>query len=127
MNKQKYEEIKKDFVETHYELSKKNLIIKNKLHDFNWNNLTPNNIIFVIAMTSLVLFRFLIISVLFYGICILLIYALTLGNIDFPNIEKILPADSYLTWALMIYGGYYLPIYYKELTFKRKIRKIKNS
>jgi hypothetical protein len=125
MNKQKYEEIKKDFIETHDELTKENLIIKNKLYELNWNKLTPNNTIFILAMTSLVLFRFILMSVLFYGVFILLIYTLTFGNIDFPNIEKILPTDSYVTWALMIYGGYYLPIYYKALAFKRKLRKIR--
>lgn len=125
MNKKEYEDLKIDFIEVSDELSKKNL--QNKLNDIDWTELTPNNVIFVIAMIALVLLRFLISSVIFYVVCILLIYAITFGHFDYPDVEKIFPIDSYVTWALIIYGGYYLPLYYKEMAFKRKLRKIRKN
>ncbi|QDC81819.1 hypothetical protein FIT82_05050 [Candidatus Methylopumilus universalis] len=127
MNKKEYEELKIDFIEVSDKLDKKTLILKNKLYDIDWAELTPNNVIFVIVMIALVLFRFLISSFLLYAICTLLIYAVNLGKLDYQDVEKIFPIDNYVTWALLIYGGYYLPIYYKELAFKRKLRKIKKN
>ena len=127
MNKKEYEELKIDFIEVSDKLDKKTLILKNKLYDIDWAELTPNNVIFVIVMIALVLFRFLISAFIFYLICTLLIYAFTFGNIDYPDVEKILPIDNYVTWALMIYGGYYVPKYFSGWARKRKLRKIKNS
>jgi hypothetical protein len=125
MNRNKFKELKEDFVEVSDELNKIHLIPNTKLNDIDWAELTPNNVIFVIAMIALVLFRFLISAFIFYLICTLLIYAFTFGNIDYPDVEKILPIDNFVTWALMIYGGYYVPIYIKEFARKRKLRKIK--
>jgi hypothetical protein len=125
MNRNKFKELKEDFVEVSDELNKIHLIPNTKLNDIDWAELTPNNVIFVIAMIALVLFRFLISAFIFYLICTLLIYAFTFGNIDYPDVEKILPIDNYVTWALMIYCGYYVPIYIKEFARKRKLRKIK--
>jgi hypothetical protein len=56
-----------------------------------------------------------------------LIYAVNLGKLDYQDVEKFFPIDNYVTWALMIYGGYYLPIYYKKVAFKRKLRKIRKG
>ena len=127
MNKKIYEELKIDFIEASEELSKKNLSLSNKLNDIDWTELTPNNVIFVIAMVALLLFRFLIGAAIFYAACTLIIYAFTFGNIDYPDVERVFRIESYVTWALTIYGGYYLPIYYKEFAFKRKLRKIRKN
>jgi len=125
MNRNKFKELKEDFVEVCDDLNKIHSIPNTKLNDIDWAELTPNNVIFVIVMIALVLFRFLISAFIFYLICTLLIYAFTFGNIDYPDVEKILPIDNYVTWALMIYCGYYVPIYIKEFARKRKLRKIK--
>jgi hypothetical protein len=127
MNRNKFKELKEDFVEVSEELRKKNLILNNKLNDIDWAELTPNNVIFVIAMIALVLFRFLISSFIFYVVCTFLIYAVNFGQLDYQDVEKIFPIDNYVTWALLIYGGYYLPIYYKKFAFKRKLRKIRRG
>ncbi len=127
MNRNKFKEPKEDFVEVCDDLNKIHSIPNTKLNDIDWAELTPNNVIFVIVMIALVLFRFLISAFIFYLICTLLIYAFTFGNIDYPDVENFLPIDNYVTWALMIYGGYYVPKYFSGWARKRKLRKIKNS
>lgn len=127
MNKKKYEELKEDFVEVSDELNKILPIPNKKINDIDWENLSPNDVIFVIVMIALVLFTFLIRAAIFYGVCTLIIYVFTFGNIDYPDVERVFRIESYLTWALMIYGGYYVPKYIKEFARKRKLRKIKKG
>ena len=97
MNKKIYEEMKIDFIEASDELNKIHSIQNTKLSDINWAELTPNNVIFVIAMIALVLFRFLISSFIFYVVCTFLIYAVNFGQLDYQDVEKIFPIDNYVS------------------------------